>query len=310
MPENKQHLTGGSNNGNNYCSGPNWALAILNDLDERQLADGVKKCLQSQEPGDPCNNVCEDVAKSKYGAVGTTTPRPLICPSAPQMTPGERLHENSAVSWGLPQLSKGNYAANFGAGTFEDAIFRSSDSTPTARKRKKAIQGPFNVANTGDGSSYSSATDKRLEGAWKAGYKKGIKSASIEDGLTVTIMFSEVIGWDSGKDGRGVWSNGSMGGSIFTARTLPNADGTLRGAEANFDQIQICDDKIPDTDPLHCKLQRDRANQIWAAARSGHPGGVNVVYCDNHVEFISDTIDLATAWQTRATAAGKDRVMD
>jgi prepilin-type processing-associated H-X9-DG protein len=166
------------------------------------------------------------------------------------------------------------------------------------------------VAQTGDGTNFSSATDQRLHGAWKAGYKKGVKSAQIGDGLTVTILFSEVIGWDTGKDGRGAWSNGSMGASIFTAKSLPNADGRLKGAEDNFDRIPICDEKIPDSDALHCKKERTKANQMWAAARSGHPGGVNVVFCDNHVEFISDMIDLTTAWQTRATADGKDRVMD
>ena len=39
-----------------------------------------------------------------------------------------------------------------------------------------------------------------------------------------------------------------------------------------------------------------------AGARSYHPGGVNVVYVDGHVEFKSDNIDLLV-WQALATTA-------
>ncbi|MEX0643259.1 MAG: DUF1559 domain-containing protein [Pirellulales bacterium] len=313
MPPNKQHLTGGSSKGNNYCQGPNWAVSILTDLDEAQLANGVRKCLQSTDSNDPCGNVCEDAAKDKYGNVGATTPRSMECPSAPDTTPGERLYENSDASWGLPKLAKGNYAANFGAGTFEDAIFRDHDNTSAARKKKSQMQGPFRVVATnppGGQVNFSSASDAKLHGAWKAGFRSGVKMASIKDGLTVTIMFSEVIGYDSGRDGRGVWTNASMGASIFTAKTLPNADGTMAGAEENFDQIQLCDEKIPQSDQLHCKKKREKASEIWAAARSGHTDGVNVIYCDNHVEYVSNNVDLQTAWQPRATANGNDRVMD
>lgn len=32
----------------------------------------------------------------------------------------------------------------------------------------------------------------------------------------------------------------------------------------------------------------------WKAPRSLHPGGVNVMFCDGHVQFIKDTINPAT----------------
>jgi prepilin-type N-terminal cleavage/methylation domain-containing protein/prepilin-type processing-associated H-X9-DG protein len=54
-------------------------------------------------------------------------------------------------------------------------------------------------------------------------------------------------------------------------------------------------------------------NQWWdllshnIAARSRHPGGVLALYCDGHVDFASNSIDLAT-WQALGTRNGGDYV--
>jgi prepilin-type processing-associated H-X9-DG protein len=42
------------------------------------------------------------------------------------------------------------------------------------------------------------------------------------------------------------------------------------------------------------------------AARSDHPGGVNLLMCDGSVHFITDEIDAAS-WTALATRAGGDR---
>ena len=41
----------------------------------------------------------------------------------------------------------------------------------------------------------------------------------------------------------------------------------------------------------------------WHAARSLHPGGVNVMFCDGHVSFAKDTIAVST-WRGLSTRAG------
>jgi prepilin-type N-terminal cleavage/methylation domain-containing protein/prepilin-type processing-associated H-X9-DG protein len=41
----------------------------------------------------------------------------------------------------------------------------------------------------------------------------------------------------------------------------------------------------------------------WKAARSQHPGGVNVMFCDGHVQFIKDTINPLT-WTALGTRNG------
>ena len=42
-----------------------------------------------------------------------------------------------------------------------------------------------------------------------------------------------------------------------------------------------------------------------AAARSRHPGGVNVAMCDASVQFVVDDVDLAT-WRAASTTKGNE----
>jgi prepilin-type N-terminal cleavage/methylation domain-containing protein/prepilin-type processing-associated H-X9-DG protein len=48
-------------------------------------------------------------------------------------------------------------------------------------------------------------------------------------------------------------------------------------------------------------------NPAIKAARSNHPGGVNVLFCDGHVTFIKDSVALTT-WRALATRAGNEAV--
>jgi prepilin-type N-terminal cleavage/methylation domain-containing protein/prepilin-type processing-associated H-X9-DG protein len=48
-------------------------------------------------------------------------------------------------------------------------------------------------------------------------------------------------------------------------------------------------------------------NPGWKAARSIHPGGVNLLFCDGHVSFTKNTINLAV-WRAIATRAGGEVV--
>ena len=48
-------------------------------------------------------------------------------------------------------------------------------------------------------------------------------------------------------------------------------------------------------------------NPGWKAARSLHPSGVNLLYCDGHVAFVKDTISLIT-WQAISTRAGGEAI--
>ena len=47
----------------------------------------------------------------------------------------------------------------------------------------------------------------------------------------------------------------------------------------------------------------------WRTARSRHPGGVNVMYADGSLRFVSDSIDPA-AWQAQSTIAGQESLAE
>ncbi len=48
-------------------------------------------------------------------------------------------------------------------------------------------------------------------------------------------------------------------------------------------------------------------NPGWKTARSPHPGGVNVLFCDGHAQFIASSLNLSI-WRSLATRAGGEVV--
>ena len=91
------------------------------------------------------------------------------------------------------------------------------------------------------------------------------------------------------QDTRGVrWHYGAPGHSMYNHRRGPN------------DPLPDCRGGLPHS---------NRSDPLWSwlslniAARSVHPGGVNSLLADGHVQFIKNSINLAT-WQALGTVAG------
>ncbi len=101
-------------------------------------------------------------------------------------------------------------------------------------------------------------------------------------------------------DARGAWTWGAMGASFFTAMAPPNAP---YNAAAPVDVIPLYDGSaLPPNNPLFGRATT--SPQTWtAAARSDHPGLVNISMVDGSTHTINDTIDL-TVWHCAATRAG------
>ena len=57
---------------------------------------------------------------------------------------------------------------------------------------------------------------------------------------------------------------------------------------------------------MYCNQDQGDAN-IWAAAHSQHPGGVNVLMADGAVGFVSNSVSINT-WQSIATIAGNEPI--
>lgn len=148
---------------------------------------------------------------------------------------------------------------------------------------------PQRIATIMDGSSKTVAGSEQLIGPANGGAATQSGVAGLPaDRQRVAVMTSAPLndagcdapaGWRLDK-GTGWW-DGDYRSTLYNHYLTPNSS-------------------RPDcwpTSPPH--------NPAWKAARSNHTGGVNVVFCDGHVEFISDSVDLAP-WRAISTRANND----
>lgn len=131
------------------------------------------------------------------------------------------------------------------------------------------------------------------------------------DGLSHTLMLSEVRVCTHQQDQRGAWAlpwNGSSllafdmhcspklgSGSKFEANKsslgltqLPNNRGP------NVDVLYSCPDMLgSQMEKMPCGLwdSTGEFNYLSSAPRSNHPGGVNVIFMDGHTGFLLDNVD-------------------
>src|SRR5687768_11973044 len=284
--------------GSSDCQGPVWTLNILAELEETTLAQYVHDGMKLPDSA----NVSDDLEHATPAGdadrrnVSRFTPGAFICPSAEPMTAGNRINTFDHDDF----TSKGNFVACWGSAHFLD--FNPALPLPPEIKAKR---GAFGIVMI-DG--WEGRTAAQFPGTWRMGLGQGTKFSQIIDGSSNTLMISEVVGVDSSLDGRGGWVLPSMGSSNFSAKWEPNAQGTGIDPETNtslpkHDRIAICDARsIPASDPMFCETRRNDG-QVWAAARSRHPGGVNAAMCDASVRFVADGIELR-AWRALATRDG------
>lgn len=174
----------------------------------------------------------------------------------------------------------------------------------------------------GSGDMYGNATDMTA-GPWGMGIfgvrlgqsvdpgaavpARGAKENEINDGMSNTLAVSEGLvghlssGW-GGPIGEEIYGN--MGGSMFTASLTPNSSSPDRPCgpcpQDRKDQSYPAPCLTVGTFVLWTAGDGAKAH---TAARSKHPGGVNVAMGDGSVSFVINSIDLAT-WRGLATRAG------
>jgi prepilin-type N-terminal cleavage/methylation domain-containing protein/prepilin-type processing-associated H-X9-DG protein len=117
----------------------------------------------------------------------------------------------------------------------------------------------------------------------------------ITDGLSKTLMASETVqGQYNDRRGRTWWGWAAQ----FETFMLPNS------AEPDLMQGGSADCKNVDPNPP-CGGMVIPTGIMRAAARSRHPGGVNVVMCDGSIHFVSDSIELIV-WRGAGSAEGEE----
>ncbi len=310
----------------NVCTGPTWAGALLPYTEEKAMFDKVLDCMAIQFSF--CDD-CEHLSADQPFGVGRTTPSYLLCPSAPLNT---TLHNSGTTA--LESLSKGNYAASYGSWKYAQAIengpkgdgwqARGTGTAPDyldAPKWNRAIG--IMVINLfqrrGQDATTGHDSDEN-KGTWKLGSREGTSVRKVRDGVSKTILVSEMLNSNKSTDVRGVWSSGAMGASAFSGYNPPNAtkgqnytvnlwkNGQRLPQEVECiggDFLMGCTAKVPAY--MECRGSGSQNGNEWSCARSLHPGGVVVAFADAGTRFIVDETELST-WQAMLSRAGSENV--
>ncbi len=125
---------------------------------------------------------------------------------------------------------------------------------------------------------------------------KAYNFAQIPDGLSNTLLLSEVV-QGTGYDLRGyAWWGPAAGFSTYLS---PNS--------SQSDILQDAGYCVNDGSNPPCYGPHSSSQPMMMAARSRHPGGVNVALCDGSVRFITDNIAIDT-WRAMSTTKGGEVV--
>jgi prepilin-type N-terminal cleavage/methylation domain-containing protein len=301
------------------CYGPNWALQLFSYIEQGSLAALAKEALNFKGASKGLANPPDTWdMQSKSGrhwrAFHENVSSTMICPSS-GTAPGGGVpyndSDNDDRGMALAHLSKGNYAACFGGNTMLNAVPLESTFP---QNPKPEYMGIFSMVRC----------QKEPAGALLG---KGTKTAQVSDGLSNTVMLSEVLTWNDeneagtpeegsnvpqgNDDWRGVWMIPSVGASAFTGRFPPNSKGSgpdFRGTNLNrADHIPACASGVTDFGDMPCEEAALEDSNIWASPRSRHSEGVNAAMGDSSVRFIADDID-ALVWHGMCTRAGDESV--
>jgi prepilin-type processing-associated H-X9-DG protein/prepilin-type N-terminal cleavage/methylation domain-containing protein len=166
--------------------------------------------------------------------------------------------------------------------------------------------GPWSCSEYPNGPDGTPGNNKwgNNDGAFRYGVGRG--ASEFKDGLSQTILSSEILtGVHDGQPGsydydmRGTWAYW-WEGTIYSHSLTPNS------ATADAIVSSYCPTPARTADFNPCNPSLLSQNAFCAeliAARSKHPGGVNSLYGDGHVEFSNDSID-GRVWKTLATIDG------
>jgi len=256
--------------------GSTWAISILPQLEQQPLFQLWDPTLG---PGSTANQ-----------RVVTSNPLKVMkCPSDIVAQPIVDLD-------GVPgTFDKGNYGLNCGGGCANEN--GGSGAGPH--------ESPIWAINASNGTppGYGRASVNRGVGHWRDGglapnFPSGSGMNEMLDGTSNCVLVGEILHFNNAADSRGTW--GRAYGAIISAYTngSPDVDGPNGIATPNVRAVGIyrdfpvsCANTPSIGDPqLECN---DRAGDGLGgiAMRSRHPGGVQAVYGDGRVAFISSPID-------------------
>ena len=285
------------------CYGPNWALQIFSFMEEGALADLAKKALEDPTEAERANPMdtwdMQDKGARNWRPFHENVSATMICPSSGTTTAiPYNDGDDDTNGMGLGHLSKANYVANFGANTMLNAVPPNSRMPQNPDPQFAGMFGMVRIIK------------------WPVAVRlgQGNRVSKVRDGMSNTVMFSEVLTWNEtnsqgipedsrvprgNDDWRGAWMVPSMGASAFSAKFPPNSP--------EPDTIPACGTGLanrPEFRRIPCE-EDSQTSAIWASARSNHRGGVNASMGDGAVRFVDDDVD-ANVWRAVCTKSGKE----
>jgi hypothetical protein len=249
-------------------------------MEERAWADTIDWDLSFSHQ----DNV--DARRAMYGWKNQSCPSDL----------GPQRNEWDNNNWARVRM---NYVVNFG-----NLYFGQDDS----RANAPPVRGQPPSTNKYLGAPFGPGNDTVAPG-------KGTPLSKITDGTSQTLMFSEVLvvpEIETGAVGYAGWGGAisdtstSTGGQLFTAYNPPNTPAPEWIDRHKAPPEIYRSNNIPDPRCPPSGTCTEGATSWWLchiAARSHHPGGVNVSRCDASLDFVSDSIDLLV-WREMASAWG------
>ena len=226
----------------------------------------------------------------------------LTCPSdhagTPVMTSGslyggavpEQLDKDRYPN--APTLSKSNYLAFFNGTRFDHVTADVIDKSDHP------------LWDSDGNVGFALRNPKTVKAAF--GINRGARFRDIFDGTRHTMLMGEYL-TGMGNDARGTfWLFRPGGGALFTRSTPNSSSPDVLSDEADTNWCHHGHnqpgDNLPCVTTAFCAPHIGTAH---AAARSRHPGGVQIILADGSVHFIEDFIDQSV-WRGMATIAGDE----
>jgi prepilin-type N-terminal cleavage/methylation domain-containing protein len=292
------------------CCGPNWAVAILPQMEEMPMYQQMLTCMDSNNLGANPNaatasfnacSVCGTAGSymngsvtTPWNAVGPQLPSPAYaCPDGGDNIPP---FTGGGMTGGI---AIGNFAANWGSGNWNTTI----NPTTGAAVPNTTYGGMFDIVSLPATTAGTAQT-----GRAKLGSRFGIRPEEATDGTSQTILISEVVGAISqtGADMRGAWSWAAMGSSAFSAKYPPNTQWSPIN-NVGVDVLPVVDNSSLLPNSALQATQTGTANNWFAAARSNHSAGfVTVGFADGSTHKFNDQV-TPSIWAALATRAGHEQ---